>query len=113
MSNVPTHFDELTPWQKADYWDLELHLRTTTPLQRLEWLERAFNDTLQMALERRAKGLVTLDGDGCVWPTGTKFDPKFSPINPKTPNFPASQPKSPNHRNTFRRNPPPFEYKYI
>jgi len=68
MSNFPTHFDELTAWQKADYLDLELHLRTTTPLQRLEWLERAFTDTLQMALERRAKGLVTLDGDGHIWP---------------------------------------------
>lgn len=51
MSNFPTSFEELTAWQKADYLDLELHLRTTTPLQRLEWLEQAFAETLQMALE--------------------------------------------------------------
>ena len=31
MSNFPTSFDELTPWQKADYLDLEHHLRTTSP----------------------------------------------------------------------------------
>lgn len=68
MGNFPTSFENLTPWQKADYLDLELHLRTTTPLQRLEWLERAFTETLQMALERRSRGLVTLDGDGNVWP---------------------------------------------
>lgn len=68
MGNFPTTFEKLTPWQKADYLDLELHLRTTTPLQRLEWLERAFTETLQMALERRALGLVTLDGDGNIWP---------------------------------------------
>lgn len=51
MSNFPTSFEELTAWQKADYLDLELHLRTTMPLQRLEWLEQAFAETLQMALE--------------------------------------------------------------
>lgn len=28
----------------------------------------AFIETLQMALERRSRGLVTLDGDGNIWP---------------------------------------------
>ena len=68
MGDFPTRFEDLSPWQKADYLDLELDLRTTTPAQRLEWLERAFTETLQMAVERRANGLVTLDSDGNIWP---------------------------------------------
>jgi len=47
MGVFPTRFEGLSPWQKADYLDLELHLRTTTPAQRLEWLERAFTETFR------------------------------------------------------------------
>ena len=79
MSNSLTSFADLTPWQKADYLDLELHLRTTTPLQRLEWLEHAFIETLQMALERRAKGLVAVDGDGQIWPPVLNSNPQAIP----------------------------------
>jgi hypothetical protein len=62
-------FEDLNPWQKADYLDLEHHLKNTTPAQRVQWLEEAFDFALQVALERRARGEVTLDSDGEVWPS--------------------------------------------
>jgi hypothetical protein len=42
-------FESLSPWEKVDYLALEFHIKNTTPEQRLQWLEAAFEFALEVA----------------------------------------------------------------
>lgn len=64
-------YESLTAWERAEYLALEFYVRNSTPEQRLQWLEDAHDFALQIALERLARGLITIDDEGKTWPLST------------------------------------------
>lgn len=56
------------PADDDDIRDLVRTLALTTPDQRMAWLESAFEQALDVALDRLERGLLTIDSEGEIWP---------------------------------------------